>query len=290
MNTDQGIRAAARGDLERAEVLWGRAISATERFLAELPAGAPLEEDEEVLADSEASARINEFLAILSRNQGRAIASERLLPAPRAQLRRELEVAYTNEPVDELAEALIALPLFISDEDAVVVERYLERRAGRTGPIGRANWDRAVAVVGRVAGEQRFAMRHWLGISPDVAGVESTIPILQGLATARDAAARLSSRRSSGIEALVGWAIVGIVTLVVLGGVALVAGEPVVPLLVLQLVTLVVGVIPALSIFEAFVRALARRDAGAADVAAGLLPLALPVLLAIAIWLLVTSV
>jgi hypothetical protein len=187
-NLEKG-RAAARDDPERAEVYWSRAKATAERALAELgdPSDGPEAagaQDEDVTDDV-----VSNFLRLLETYRGRRVVDASVLPAPTAGLRGSLERRYERGPDPALAEALIALPVFVPPEDAVAAERYLERRSGQRGPIGTDVWNRGHTVVQRIAGEQRVAMRKTLGAAPGSSGVASPIPVLDGATASRTAAA-----------------------------------------------------------------------------------------------------
>lgn len=198
-NIEKG-RDAVDGDPTRAEVYWKRAISTAERALAEFadrPDGVEPETDEQEDVPDDLVAG---YLALLEEYRDRLVVDDSVLPAPAARLRSVLERGYQRDPDPALAEALIALSAFVPPEDAVAVERYLMRRTGESGPIGRATWDRGLTVAQRIAGEQRVAMRRILGTAPSGSGVARPIPVLGAVAALRAAAAQQAVAQQASAE------------------------------------------------------------------------------------------
>jgi hypothetical protein len=298
-NLEKG-RDAERRDPARAEVYWKRAIGTAERALAELdvpPDGLETEADEGAGVGDEVVAG---YLALLEEHRDRLVVADSVLPAPASRLRPALEQRYQREPDSALAEGLIALPVFVPAEDAVAVERYLTRRAGDTGPIGRATWDRGLTVVERIAGEQRVAMRRILGAAPGGSGVVTPVPVLGGVTASREAAAEMASAELDSYHASLAWTLIaygatGLGTLVVLGAGAILLGEPVVAVVLVQSVLLVILFLPTLGAIDRVYRGQVRRavDAGkgpeSAEPAAVVPPFVAPIVIALVSWLIATT-
>ncbi len=196
-NLEKG-RDAVRNDPARVEVYWKRAISTAERVLAEIDEGPDALELEAVEYEDVPDDVIAGYLALLEENRGRQVVNDSVLPAPAAPLRAALERRYQRSPDLALAEALIALPVFVPPEDAIAVERFLMRRTGKVGPIGKATWDHGLQVVRRIAREQQVAMRRTLDSRGS--GATSPIPVLGGVADAQTGAVALASAERASAE------------------------------------------------------------------------------------------
>jgi hypothetical protein len=236
---------------------------------------------------------IERYLALLEEYRGRQVADASVLPASPARLRATLERRYRRRPDPAVAEALIALPVFVPHDDVDAIERFLRRRAGDGGPIGTAAWDRGLELVRRIEDEQRLAMRETLGSSGS--GATSPIPVRGGVADAKAAAVAGASYDASLAWTVAAYGATGLGTLVVLGVGASLLGEPVGAVLLIQGVLLVIGFLPALGVMHVVLETLARRAAEAGrppestDTASVVMPVVAPIVIALISWLLVTS-
>lgn len=196
-NLEKG-RDAVRGDPARVEVYWKRAVSTAERALAEIDDRPDALVPEPVEYEDVSDDVIAGYLALLEEYRGRQVVNDSVLPTSAARLRAALEGRYQRSPDLALAEGLIALPVFVPPEDAIAVERYLIRRTGEVGPIGKTTWDHGLKVVRRIAREQQVVMRRTLDSSGS--GATSPIPILGGVADAQTGAVALASAEQASAE------------------------------------------------------------------------------------------